>query len=289
MIQKKSDNLQHLQQYESDGFLLIQNLFTQKEVEIIRNKVNAAFREESPRRVLEKDGKTVRSVYGLHLNDPLFKRLVRDPRILPLVQEILKGEVYVHQSKANAKLALDGDMWSWHQDYTFWLKEDGVPAPTMTTVAIFLDDVTEFNGPISFIPGSHKQVVLNRTNTEVPPGYEDEAPWISNLTADLKYSVPKETLSPMIENCGIAVPKGSKGSVLFIHANVVHGSAPNLSPYDRVLTLLTYNRVENAPISPEIPRPEFLCGRDYAPITTLRTPLMPEKWTRIFEQGTRLG
>ncbi len=66
---------------------------------------------------------------------------------------------------------------------------------------------------------------------------------------------------------GIVAPKGRAGSVVFTHCNLVHGSAPNMSPFNRALAIVTYNSVENALLPVESPRPEFLVSRQFDPIT----------------------
>ena len=73
---------------------------------------------------------------------------------------LLGGPVYVHQFKINGKAAFDGDVWQWHQDYGTWARDDLMPEPRAMNVALFLDDVTEFNGALMIIPKSHKQGVL---------------------------------------------------------------------------------------------------------------------------------
>ena len=79
-------------------------------------------------------------------------------------------QLYMHQFKINGKMAFDGDVWQWHQDYGTWLNDDRMPAERAMNVAIFLDDVNEFNGPLMFIPGSHKQ---RRGRREARP-HDDE-------------------------------------------------------------------------------------------------------------------
>jgi ectoine hydroxylase len=86
--------------------------------------------------------------------------LARHKDIAETAQELLDGQVYVYQSKLNVKSAFDGDIWDWHQDYIYWQTEDAMPTARVITVALFLDDVTEFNSPIIVVPGSHCHGVL---------------------------------------------------------------------------------------------------------------------------------
>ena len=65
----------------------------------------------------EKNGKTIRTVFGVHTFNDIFYKLARHPRIVKPGMQLLGGEVYIHQFKLNAKMAFDGDVWQWHQDF----------------------------------------------------------------------------------------------------------------------------------------------------------------------------
>ena len=110
--------------------------------------------------VREKGKDAVRTNFAAHLYSEPFARLARHPRMVEPVQDLLGEALYMHQFKINGKAAFDGDVWQWHQDYGTWLNDDLMPAERAMNVAIFLDDVTEFNGPLMFIPGSHKRGVV---------------------------------------------------------------------------------------------------------------------------------
>jgi ectoine hydroxylase len=253
-----------LQQYYDKGFVLLEQIFEEAEIGRLKERLPTLLAEDNPGKVLEKDGITVRSVYGSHLTDELFGRLTCDRRMLEPAQKILNSDVYVHQFKINLKAALSGDVWEWHQDYIFWLNEDGVPSPHLATAAVFLDDVNEFNGPMVFIPGSHNLGVINvKANSGILEQYRDGPEWISNLTADIKYSIPKPMVQELVASRGMEAPKGARGSVLLFHPDVIHASSPNISPYDRALVLITYNSIHNIPIPTANRRPDFLCSRRY--------------------------
>ena len=84
--------------------------------------------------------------------------------------DLLGEALYMHQFKINGKMAFEGDVWQWHQDYGTWLNDDLMPTERAMNVAIFLDDVNEFNGPLMFIPGSHKKGVVDaKHDTDAPP------------------------------------------------------------------------------------------------------------------------
>jgi ectoine hydroxylase-related dioxygenase (phytanoyl-CoA dioxygenase family) len=270
-------NQDQMRFYEENGYLLLPNCFSKADVEIMKAELPGIFAEDSERRVVEKERGIVRSVYGSHVFNDVFNRLSRHPRIVEPAMAILNSKVYVYQFKINAKTAFGGDVWQWHQDYIFWLKEDGLPTERVTSAVVFLDDVTQFNAPLFLIPGSHKEGVIDvaardrlvAANKDEGQPYHDSPVWISNLTADLKYSLDQEVIASLVRRYGIVSAEGPSGSVLFFHSNLIHGSSNNISPFDRVLVLVSYNSVENIPRPVKSPRPDFLVSRDYEPIEPL--------------------
>jgi ectoine hydroxylase len=270
-------NQEQLKRYEDEGFLFLPEYLSPCEIDAMKAELPAIFRENSPRRVVEQDGSTVRSVYGSHLSNPVFQGLTRHPRVVEPAMQILGSQVYVYQFKINAKPAFGGDIWEWHQDYIFWRKEDGMPAARVTSVVTYLDDVTEFNGPLFLIPGSHKEGVIEVSARDQNPTqdirqhetYRDSPNWIANLTTKLRYSLDKAIVAGMIEKYGIVSPKGPRGSVLFIDGNIIHGSPSNISPFDRAVVIVTFNSIENTPAAVSNPRPEFLSNRNPSPVVPL--------------------
>lgn len=264
---------EQLQAYHRDGFLFLPHCFSSEEINRLKEELPALLAEDSPRRVVEKNSQIVRSIYGTHMTNMVCQNLTRHPRLLQPAEQILQSKVYIHQFKINAKAAFGGDLWEWHQDYVFWRKEDGIVYPWLVNAVVFLDDVNEFNGPMLLIPGSHKEGVIDvaardmrEVNSVDQNPYKESPEWISNLTADLKYSLTKETIRSMVEGHGIVAPKGPAGSVLFFHGNIAHCSAANMSPFDRSIAILTYNHIDNTPKKQGASRPEFLAARDYTPL-----------------------
>lgn len=260
--------------YEQEGFLFVSNCYTSCEVNVLKAELMKVFAEDTPKRVLEKERGIVRSVYGSHTTNEMFNRLSRHPRIVEPVQQLLDSEVYVYQFKINAKAAFGGDIWEWHQDYIYWQKEDGMPSARASNVIIFLDDVNEFNGPLFFIPGSHKEGVIETPVCDPGPevSNENNPGWLSSR---LKYALDRGTVAQRIATYGIIAPKGPAGSMLFTHPNIIHCSPSNMSPFDRVVAIITYNSVENIPTQTN-QRPEFLSSRDLTPVV----PLPEDSWAK---------
>jgi ectoine hydroxylase len=146
--------------YNEQGYLFLPGLLTFQECELLRAQLLSLFSQNLPNRIMEKDGVTVRSVYGVHTDNEVMSRVARHPHILEPAMQIIANAVYIHQFKINKKAAFKGDIWEWHQDYIFWLKEDGIPGADLTNGVIFLDEVNEFNGPLLLLPGSQKEHVI---------------------------------------------------------------------------------------------------------------------------------
>ena len=223
---------------------------------------------------LERRNHTVQFVY---MNDRPANRKPISPlstaapvdveQLVRAAQQVLGGEVYVYQSKINWKLPFSGTAWDWHQDFTFWYYEDAMPAPRATNVVVYLDDVTQFNGPLYLVPGSHQDGIADYAALAgQPAGYELAPSWISNLTAKIKYSVEHDCLSRAIEKYGLISPTAPAGSILLFDSNIIHASPPNITPLNRTTAMFTYNRVDNAPPESKRRRPEFLSSADSRPI-----------------------
>lgn len=262
---------QLLDRYCKEGFLFFPEYLSPAEIDPLRAELPVVFAEDTPRRVLEEGGQVVRSVYASHLTNQVFRKLSEDPRLVGPAVELLGSEVYIHQFKINAKAAFGGDKWEWHQDYVFWRKEDEMPTARIANVIIFLDEVNEFNGPLLLIPGSHQEDVIDvNGRSDIPAAYLDSPAWITNLTAQLKYALPREAVTRLVKQYGIVAPKGPGGSVLIFHGNLVHGSVQNISPFERTLVCVTYNSIHNTLPVREKMRPQFLANRDYTPIKLRR-------------------
>jgi len=258
--------------YHKQGYLFLPNCFTQAEIDLMKSQLPTVFAEDTPARVLEEGTDVVRMIHGSHKTNDIFGQLVRDARILQPAMQLLDDDIYVHQFKINAKAAFAGDIWAWHQDFIFWHKEDGMPTPRTLNAGVFLDDVTEFNGPLVMIPQT-QNIGMYDDNAKDTGLTEDDPEWKSHLTVDLKYSLTQETLAEYTNRYGMVAPKGAAGSVLLFAPSIFHGSAPNISPFDRNLALVSYNSVENQLQEVENPRPWFLAERDFTPLVPDEAPI----------------
>ncbi|MET9960461.1 phytanoyl-CoA dioxygenase family protein [Streptomyces sp. NPDC006326] len=260
---------EQIRTYRSQGFLILDRLFGEEEVDALR----AAFVRDSAvpgdQRVVERDSAEVRAVYASHLRQPEFAGLVRSPRILGPVRQLLDSEAYIYQFKINAKAPFSGSGWSWHQDFAAWQMADNLAEPRLVNVGVFFDDIDEFNGPVIFCPGSHRDGLVKKGRTEGDAASEQHVdPEDIALT-------PGE-MTGLVDRHGLFSAKGAAGTVVLFDPEIVHGSAPNMAPFPRRLLIVTYNDVANVPRPVGEPRPEYVVGRDTAPLETVDHDLIAE-------------
>ena len=243
-----------LQQFDRDGYLFFPSLFSAQEIKALRDEVPGLYAQRRPENVRERDGETVRTNFAAHLYCAPFARLARHPRMVKPIEQIFGEKLYMHQFKINGKMAFDGDVWQWHQDYGTWKRDDEMPEARAMNVAIFLDEVNEFNGPLMFIPGSHKLGVL-------------EAGHDVSTTSYPLWTLDHATIARLVAHGGIVAPKGPAGSMILFHGCLVHASTSNLSPWNRVSVYLSLCAVSNH--IRRFKRPGYIAHRDFTPIECL--------------------
>ena len=243
-----------IRQFERDGFLLLPNLFSQREVELMRTALAPVFAEKTPANIREKQSGEVRTAMGLHLRSPTYAKLVRHPRLLDPAVQLLGDGLYAQQVKVNVKAAFEGEAWQWHYDFATHHNEDGVALPLALNLHVFLDDVKEFNGPLYFIPGSHREgpaaATLDTTSTSYPL-------WV----------VDRPTIARLVDAHNIVSATGPAGTALIFGDCLVHASPPNLSPWGRRIFSLIANPVSNA--QTRFARPDYMHHRDFSPLMPL--------------------
>lgn len=250
-----------LERFDRDGFLILPGLFGADEVGLLRDQVPAIFAQDHPGNIREKDSGEVRTAMGLHLRNDVFARLVRHPRLVEPAMQILGPDLYIQQVKVNVKAAFTGEVWQWHHDFGTHGGEDGVPAPLALNLHVFLDDVSELNGPLYFLPGSHKQ---------------GPAPaWLDTETTSYPlWVVERETVTRLAAERGMVAATGPAGTALIFGDCLVHASPANISPWDRRIFSLILNPVSNALTRDQ--RPDYKHHRDLTPVRPLADDCLKE-------------
>ena len=243
-----------IEQFHATGYLLIPELFDETEIQVLQEASDTVYALDREEVFRESDGKTARTAFAAHYYNEAFRRLGRHPRLVQPVEQLLDGQIYIHQYKVNAKAAFTGDVWQWHQDYGTWSRDDLMPEPRAMNIALYVNDAVEFNGPLWIIPGSHKQGVF-------------EAGHDLQTTSYPLWTLDKQTITKLVDQGGIVSAKAKAGSVLMFYSTLVHCSPPNLSPWPRTVVYLSLCHVENH--IRQFKRPEWIAHRDFTPIESL--------------------
>ena len=241
---------QQLAEFEERGYLFLPSCFSDEEVAALRSEAEAIYRQDRKEVWREKTG-APRTAFAAHTYNEAFRILSRHPRLVEPLQQFFGESVYVHQFKINAKAPFDGEVWQWHQDYGTWARDDGMPEPRAMNIAVFLDEVMPINGPLMFIPRSHKRGTLKAGRD-------------TSTTSYPLWTLDKETVTKLVEEGGIVAPTGKPGSVLMFHGNLAHASPPNITPYPRKIVYLTLCAVSNH--ITKFNREEWIAHRDFTPI-----------------------
>ena len=212
--------------YSENGYLLAENVVTPEQLERMRH-ITADLIERS------RNVSTSNDVYDLdeghcadtpkltriklpHKQNPFFWEVLQNSGITSALRQLVGPNALLQTSKLNAKAPGGGAAVEWHQDWAFYPHTND----DVLAFGVFLEDVTEENGPLQVIPGSHKGPVLNHNNEDgIFCGAVDPS--------DPEFEIEKAVTIT-----------GKAGSMSIHHARTLHGSAPNVS--DRARLMLFY-------------------------------------------------
>jgi ectoine hydroxylase len=249
-----------LDTFHRDGVIALPSRFSPDEVTALVAALEQLTVDDVPQNIREKSSGVVRSAFELHRRHPLYERLIRDPRFVVPAHQILGDDpVYAMQVKVNSKEAFTGEQWQWHYDFATHHREDGLQEPIALNMHIFLDEVTEFNGPLMFVRGSH---------LDGPPPTELD----TTTTSYPLWTVGPSVVGPLAERGGLVCPKGPAGTMLIFGDAMVHASPPNMSPWPRRIFSLIVNPVSNRQTT--FRRPAHIHDRDFTPLIARDQPLL---------------
>ena len=150
-----------------------------------------------------------------HKRHAVYDRVLKRSKVTEVLTDLLGPDTILNTSKLNTKAPGGGAAVEWHQDWAFY------PATNDSLLAfgLMLRDVTEENGPLMVIPGSHNGPVLSHHANGVFCGAVD----------------PDD---PLFEQDKAVALTGRAGDMTVHHVRILHGSAPNVS--DRARQILFY-------------------------------------------------
>jgi ectoine hydroxylase len=243
-------NAQQLAEFDERGYLFLPDCFSEEEIAALRSEAEKIYATDRQEVWREKTG-APRTAFAAHTYNEAFRLLGAHPRLTEPVEQLFGEQLYMHQFKINAKAPFDGEVWQWHQDYGTWARDDGMPQPRAMNISVFLDEVMAINGPLMFIPKSHRHGTLQAGHDKATTSYP-------------LWTLDNATVTRLAADGGIVAPTGKPGTVLMFHGNLVHASPPNITPYPRKIVYLTLCAVSNH--ITRFSRPEWIAHRDFTPI-----------------------
>ncbi len=143
------------------------------------------------------------------------------------VADLIGPNVKLHHTKINSKLPGAATSVKWHQDFPFTPHTND----DLVTALLMVDEVTETNGPLEVLAGSHTGELHSLWHDGVFTGYiDDEVAQASKASADI---------------C-----TGPAGAVCLMHTRLLHGSTANHSQRPRTLMISVYSAADAMPLSP---------------------------------------
>ena len=214
---------QLLADYERDGVVCVRQFLSASEVAAVRVELDRYIREDLAAqpvdaRTFEKDEKTVRNLWRLEKYNPWFRQLGEREDIRALVAPLVHGEPLLVGVETFNKPARIGSGVPYHQDNAYFCQTP----PDMLTVWIAIDAVTEANGPVFFIKGSHQSGMLPTR----PSGVRGNS-----------IGMAEPSPVPLSEQfCGLLEP----GDATIHQCETIHHSAPNTTDHSRLGLLLVF-------------------------------------------------
>src|SRR4029078_3214399 len=154
-----------------------------------------------------------------HLLFPWINELMRHPRVLDAVEDVLGPNLLVWSTSFFIKEASDPGFVSWHQDATYW----GLSSPDVMRVWGAFTPANLLNGCMKFMPGSHRQQLEHK----------------DTFDKDNLLSRGRNIGVKVDEARGVAVPL-EPGQASLHHVLLAHGSAPNKSGDRRIGFAIRY-------------------------------------------------
>ena len=211
--------------YEQHGYIHVQGMITPEEAAAYRAELHAlAARQGSNDATwtsVKGTGTTITHSHDVQFRSAAITRLLTDPRLTGIAQDIIGPNVQLHHNKMFIKPPERGSPFPMHQDYPYFPHE----RDSMIAVIIHFDDAPVEKGCLRVVPGSHKLGPLPAIGQDHHLS-EDEYPIEGSL----------------------AVP-AKAGDAIFMSYLLVHGSGVNVSDEPRTTLLIQMRDPEDRPRS----------------------------------------
>jgi len=212
---------QMTEEYRRDGFVPIPGLMSAEVVTAIRCELDRYIAETLSSLppedyVLEAEGGPVRNLWRLEKHSQYFAELGNNDRLAGLVRALVNGDPILMAIELFNKPARVGSIVPPHQDNAYFC----LAPPDALTVWIAIDLVTKENGPVFYIPGSHRDGTLAHAASSIPGN-----------SMGLRETIVTHNAHPALLQSGDA---------MLHHCNTIHYSNPNRSEAPRCALLMVY-------------------------------------------------
>jgi non-haem Fe2+, alpha-ketoglutarate-dependent halogenase len=198
--------------YRRDGYYFPIDVLSEAETRSLRDRLEA--HEAASGGPIQGDRRHKAHLYLTWLND-----LIRLPRILDAVEDVLGPDLLCWSTSFFIKEASDPGFVSWHQDATYW----GLSSPDVMTVWLAFTPANLVNGCMKFMPGSHNGQLEH----------------VDTFDKHNLLSRGQEIAVKVDESRGVDVIL-KPGQASLHHVLLAHGSAPNRSNDRRIGFAIRY-------------------------------------------------
>jgi ectoine hydroxylase-related dioxygenase (phytanoyl-CoA dioxygenase family) len=219
---------EQVQSYHQQGYLMIERLFDETEIESARQAIEEILDRPDPKSVAEvepEDSTVFRRIWSPTKRHKVFEDMTCSNKILDAVESLIGPNILFHYSKLNLKSPKVGSVVEWHQDLSYYPHTN----TDLLSCMIYLDDATVDNGCLEVVPGSHRYGILDHYVDGHFRGKVVNPPPEVDLTQAVSLEAPA-------------------GSTIFLHCLTLHSSKRNQSSMPRRAFLPAYRAADAYPI-----------------------------------------
>ena len=236
--------IQERERFEIDGYLMVKNAVSREQLTKLRSEIKVWVDESRqhtkpygeptidgrPRFDMGTDHTALKPALR-RINNPSdisesYFQVMSDSKMVDMVADLIGVNVKFHHCKINLKCPGANTTVHYHQDFAFTPHSND----DVVTALLLLDDVTEDNGCLMVVPGSHKGKMYSLYDGKQFIGRVDDA----------TETFLKSKQIPVV---------GSAGDVCLMHTRLAHGSAPNKSAHSRGLYICVYTAADAVPLA----------------------------------------
>ena len=194
-------NPSDVQQFESEGYVSPVPVLQATEINYLRHKLETT--EAAQGGALHPGQRSKSFLLFKWLND-----LIRDPRILDPVEQLIGPDILLWNTIFWIKEAGAGSYISWHQDTRYW----GLSSDNVVTAWLALSPASVEAGCMRVMPGTHKGDVLAHEDTYHKDNMLTRGQEIQNLDEDKSVYMPLKAGEMSIHNYRLAHASGPNKS-----------------------------------------------------------------------------